>query len=154
MYASQFLILLDCSKSFLDVILVLFTTLPSEKVEPPCDIRAGARQPGGLLPETAARHIQSVRAHMGQYYVRNYFPRDFFGLIQQQQKNREGGSLERLDLISSEFGVFVARRLLKTSMLSNKSHMEVVAMLCLPTQKNHIYCEIQIEWLAVLLVCI
>jgi hypothetical protein len=58
---SQFLVLLDCSKSFFDVIFALFTTLPPEKVEPLRDIRAGARQ-----TEAAARHVQSVRADTDQ----------------------------------------------------------------------------------------
>jgi len=65
---------LDCSKSLLDFIFVLFTTLPSDKVELPRDIWAGARQPGGLFPpEAASRHIQSIRAHIGQYCGRNHF---------------------------------------------------------------------------------
>ena len=60
-FVSQFLVLLDCSKSFFDVIFALFTTLPPEKVEPLRDIRAGARQ-----TEAAARHVQSVRADTDQ----------------------------------------------------------------------------------------
>jgi len=81
---SQFLVVcvLDCSKSVLDVIFVLFTMLPSDEMDLPRDIGVGSRQPGGLLPDAAARHIQSVKTHMGQYCGKNCFPRDFLGLIQ------------------------------------------------------------------------
>jgi len=37
-YESQFLVLLDCSESFLDIVFALFTKQPTGKVEPPRDI--------------------------------------------------------------------------------------------------------------------
>jgi len=69
---------LDSSKSLLDFIFVLFTTLPSDKVELPRDIWVGARQPGGLSPRSRrAPHTVNQSPHRSVLWEKPFS----FGLI-------------------------------------------------------------------------
>ena len=57
----------------------------------------GSVKPGGLLPEAAARHIQSATAHMGQVLWERIFSSRCFGVDSATKKI--GSSLEKPDLI-------------------------------------------------------
>ena len=88
---------------------------------------------------------------MGQYCGRNYFPLDFFGVDSATKKI--GSSLKRLDLIFERIGrLFHAQRLTNEYDVKQTPSGGNGNFVTSNTEKAH-HCEIQIEWVANLLVC-